>query len=68
MTDTKSKRGGARPGSGRKKMANRDKYISKSLALKHSDWEIIDKIVLEKGITRNKFISEIVLNYLNTLK
>ena len=68
MADVKNKRGGARPGSGRKKMEHRDKYVSKSLALKHSDWEIIDRIVLEKGITRNKFISEIVLNYLNTLK
>ena len=68
MADVKNKRGGARPGSGRKKMEYRDKYISKSLALKCSDWEIIDRIVLEKGITRNKFISEIVLNYLNTLK
>ena len=68
MDEVKGKRGGARPGSGRKKMEYRDKYISKSLALKFSDWEIIDKIVSEKGITRNKFISEIVLNYLNTLK
>ena len=29
--------------------------------------EGLDKIVLEKGVTRNKFISEIVLKYLNTL-
>ena len=67
MAGIKGKSGGARPGSGRNKIANRDKYISKSVALKQSDWEKIDKIVLEKGVTRNKFISEIVLKYLNTL-
>lgn len=68
MAGIKSKRGGARPGSGRKRMEIKDKYVSKSLALKYSDWERIDKIVMEKRITRNKFLSEIVLNYLNTLK
>ena len=68
MAGVKGRSGGSRLGSGRKKMENGDKYVSKSVALKQSDWNKIDEIIFEKKITRNKFIREIVLNYLNTLK
>ena len=51
---------------GRKKVDEKIKYVSKSVSLPSEKWVQIEQKAQEQGITKNKLISKLILNFLNS--
>lgn len=49
---------------GRKKVDEKIKYISKSVSLPSKKWMQIEQKAQEQGITKNKLIANLIMNYL----
>lgn len=49
---------------GRKKVDEKIKYISKSVSLPSEKWIQIEQKAQEQGITKNKLIANLIMNYL----
>ena len=49
---------------GRKKAEEKIKYISKSVSLPSEKWIQIEQKAQEQGITKNKLIANLIMNYL----
>ena len=48
----------------RKKVDEKIKYISKSVSLPSEKWIQIEQKAQEQGITKNKLIANLIMNYL----
>lgn len=53
---------------GRKKVDEKIKYISKSVSLTSEKWEQIEQKAQEQGITKNKLIANLIIDYLEKNK